>query len=716
MSAESTPWPPETNSALGGTGPEPPNLDLPSVSGLPDPSEKLREFVEAFGEQAHVPVSEVHGRELRAECVVEETEVHEIEVDDGGTETVEEVTDRHAVPLWRAVAEMLEWHAEYLESTLRLEYGIESDPSHRLLDVDLENSWMAEYQKAERARLKALERETCGYETCEECEERYCTEAGEHETEYVAGEFEEPAVVLTGRTSRGAGRPPVDHAREIAETWTGEVRRSLRYILEERLGLESHQWVRWTQGEPHPGVGPNCGYHHAHDVIIIDLAAVDEEVTAATFRPVIEKHVEECGGAGESAHDLDVSRDEWENGEVDTVSVKEVDGEIEESVASYAAAYLANDEKDLLERPPEYLAWAATMWATGTQKAIKSDSANHAIEADRCDLRHHEDEQGLQHGEEVTRTACRCATAPWGPGCSRCDGRGWHAVCLACLSPWGIEQRETLTRAKEANAVCADGGAVPERETAEMRSEEELRESWPSARSAARVGGETAERECGHAEPDTCPLCATETESPEHTVSGEVPIPESATAAVEYESVGFSRGPSWSAKCIIRDGEELPVTGGGAVDMRPLSLPSAPERVVSMAARDGAKAVCQECGAWCESPREYVEHECEGRVYVGWLPATEPPAEESGMSYEEFVDVVPESLLGVRDDHGDDRDDHADDRLEELPGEVVIDEDMTVPEVLGRNGLSPEYAELVADALKTTRTKEQNREAFRYDR
>jgi len=410
------------------------------LSDLPTPAEKVREFLSEMGDRAHVLLSTQHGRRLRPECFEEDREVREVQLGDGGTERVEEVTERRAVPWFEAVAEMLEWHADYHRSTLRLEYGTEADPTHELLDVPLDNSWMAAYQDKERAKLKALERQTCGFETCDECETRWCQECGEHETERVAGTFEDPVVVLTGRTAAGDGRPSVDHARAIAEAWTGPngndgAGRSLRYVLDERLGLESDEWVRWTQGEPHTGKrsgaahGGNTGYHHAHDIIILDGAAAAESVTAETFRTVIEAHVEKCDGAGREAHDLHLSGwDEAPSSDecgcrngcdecVGTVSVKRVEDEIQESVASYAAAYLANESKDLLERSPAYLAWAATMWATGTQKGIKSDSANHAVAADRCHHKHGDGEQEIPHAAEVRRSPCRCAEAPYGPGC-----------------------------------------------------------------------------------------------------------------------------------------------------------------------------------------------------------------------------------------------------------------------------------------------------------
>jgi hypothetical protein len=227
---------------------------------------------------------------------------------------------------------------------------------------------------------------------------------------------------------------------------------------------------------------------------------------------------------------------------------------------------------------------------------------------------------------------------------------------------------------------------------------------------------------------DWCPACHTEEPTTEECPSEhyeEHPIVEGRPGAdvavtvgseqyrgtghvpLEYEEppeppevrAAFERAPSWSAKAILRDGEEIPATGG-TTEKEPLDLPSAPVRVVSMAARDGAKAACQECGEWCDSPREYVEHGCEGRVYVGWLPATEPPAEETVLSYEEFVEAVPGQLL--RGSAGDDLvDEESEPELSEEVAEYIEHaEGVTVPEVLGKFNMPPERREDIEEIVE----------------
>jgi hypothetical protein len=720
MSAESAAGsrPPQTDSAneseTGASAAETDKSDS-ALSDLPTPKEKTREFLDEMGALAHQEVSEEHGRPLRPECFEEEKETFTVSTEDGGEIEEERVVSREAVPLYQAVGNMLEWHADYHRSALRLEYGRERDFDHEILTVNLENSWMAAYQKQERARLKALERETCGYQLCQggECDTRWCQEPEDHPTRYVGGEFEEPVVVLTGRTASGRDMAPADHAREIAETFSyGGVRRSLRYVMD-KLGLESDEWVRWTQGEPHTskrageGYGTNTGYDHNHDIIILDESAVAGEVSAGDFREVIETHVAECEGAGREAHDLDVA--DWdaapETAECDcesgcgecvgTVTVKKVDEEIEESVASYAAAYLANESKDLLERSPEYLAWAATMWATGTQKATGTDSRTHAIDADRCKHKYHaaDEDQDLRHGEEVVQERVRGSR---------------RIVCLACGSPWGIDQDQTLASARTGGATAAaDGGREYGPKTRAETVEQDLRERWPSARSAASVGGPTAVKECDHEEPNQCPLCAESVAA----VSNMTAIPESAEAPdpPPSVSVGFERPPRWRATAVIRDGEEYPASGGGT-DREPLKLRDAPEVVAAMAVRGPGVTKCMECGMTFDTPRAYAEHGCDGgEVGVGWLAPTDPPAEESRVSRERFLAAVPDRHL-EGDDQGDgpggeveggaDPARSVEAEVAERVAEYVADRpEVGVVEVMGRLTLSPSEREVVSEVV-----------------
>jgi len=340
--------------------------------------------------------------------------------------------------------------------------------------------------------------------------------------------------------------------------------------LEDKLGLDSDEYAWWWQAEPHPGDGPAAGYSHSHPVVVLDAAATDvpaDSLTAATFVPVVRRHVDECDGAAWSAHEIT-------DGDDSAVSVR--DGDDIDDFAGYVAEYLSlGPESDLLERSDEYLLWAASQWATATQKYSKSQAASAAIDADKCEQQwlDPEAEQEHRHGERVR------------PASDAKQQRGVRWVCSECGSHHGINQsEESLARmridAHETAAtpsVATDGGTAmePATDSDAAHSDDDsdglppLSERWPSATAAASVGSPTRQRQCDHAEPDTCPLCATETESPNHTVSGETPIPDSATAPpADGHAVGFERQPQWRADAIVQawddddDGTPLGAPGG----------------------------------------------------------------------------------------------------------------------------------------------------------
>jgi transcription elongation factor Elf1 len=266
--------------------------------------------------------------------------------------------------------------------------------------------------------------------------------------------------------------------------------------------------------------------------------------------------------------------------------------------------------------------WAASQWATATQKYSRDRVCTAATKADACHQRYasEESDQAHDHGEVVVRSAAGAPTT---------------FECVECGSSFGIDQDCTLTEHRTAqtaaDGVCAaDGGAVVEEasETADGLSDG-LRSRWRDARAAAVVEGAVVERECDHEEPDTCPLCATETEAPHHTVSGEVPIPESAAPSepVEEESASFRRPPTWEPVAVVRawseesesvgapsgvEYAEVIVEGAGAAvrkvpeRLRPLPPPS-----------------------WLEGPEPWERHPVEeSDVRGGLLPPPEIVAKE----------------------------------------------------------------------------------------
>jgi len=189
------------------------------------------------------------------------------------------------------------------------------------------------------------------------------------------------------------------------------------------------------------------------------------------------------------------------------------------------------------------------------------------------------------------------------------------------------------------------------------------------------------------------------TGSEQYRGTGHVPLVYDGPPDGDSVSAGFRRPPSWSAKAVIRDGEELPASGG-SVDKRPLDLRSAPRRVVSMATHAAGEMVCQSCKRSYRTVGEYVEHGCEdGEVYVGWLAATEPPAEPSALSRSEFVEIVPARLLDD-DEPEEEREEEPDGvewSREEVEEFVESRESAGVVEVMGRFNLPPSARPVVEE-------------------
>jgi hypothetical protein len=435
---------------------------------VPTVEERVRGLLDKYPERCMVPVSETHGTTLRREAVEEPETVEEtVQVGEYEERVVEETVERSARPHIAVVEELLEMYERYRDLHLKLEKREYNEEPEEFL-IGLDNSYSPEYQSGQYARLSAWERQILG---------------GEYpHGEEVSGEFEEPVTVLMGLTAsayrepgnEASGLKPVcDHDREIRDAWTGSsdsVKRVLRYVLEDTLGLPSDAYTWWVQSEPHGGDGANADRSHSHPVVVLDASAAEVEADAIspeTFRPVVSKHVSLVDGATWDAHDVE-----------ETVEVR-TEEEIN-SLSGYVAKYVACDpEKDLLERSDEYIMWAASQWATATQKYSRDRVAAGATKADACHQEYvsEESHQSVDHGETVVRSSR--------PGVS--------FECSACGSSFGIDQSGTLTghrvgEAAESGAVAADGGEVVEEasETADGLSDG-LRSAWRGAREAARV-------------------------------------------------------------------------------------------------------------------------------------------------------------------------------------------------------------------------------------
>ncbi|MBP2250768.1 hypothetical protein J2754_001085 [Halarchaeum solikamskense] len=531
------------------------DLDVDSTRDLPHPAHRLAEIWAAYGGRLMTPLSETNGRTLRSEVVEEDWVEYRVNEPGptGDTFDVSEVEERRASTWLDAIAAMLAWYERARGRRGRLARGYQGEPEYEEFTIDLENSWQPSYCKREVARLKALERETVGGER---------PSGGETSPEY-----ENPhSVILTlsgTSTPNGDRIGPADHDREIADSWTAGVYDALRYQLD-KLGVSDYLYHK--QGEPHPGDGPNVGYGHHHVMLMVDagpLGAGDQTPRLeAAFREVIDKHVDVCDLAGSSAHG---------EGAISVRRVGDDDEEIE-SWSAYAAEYIASAEEDLLERSDQYVMWAATQWATGSQKATRSMTANSAIAADACKQRHESERshQDVGHGERIVRSS----------------RRGVDFECACCGSPWQIPQHyDTLTEARRetgARVLAADGsgGDLDDDGDTDRWDDGDIGDRWPSARAAASFGTKV---------------------DPHHGV------------CTEFESA--TRPPSWRMDAIIESsGKEKPATGSG-VDMRELQFQTLPRTHGEIAAflSDPATYVVCTCDVLSRSLDAWRNGECPSR-------------------------------------------------------------------------------------------------------
>jgi len=500
------PWPSNQNNSVNGENTGETGSD--GGGGLPSVSERVAEFIEEYGDRAYTVLSESDGQKLRREVTEADRVEYEVPLKYGkGTVKQSTEMERHALPWVAAVEQCLESHQSYRDARLRLGKGRPDTPEREEFEVSLDDAWGEAYADREYASAKALEREI--------------------EREW-GGDYTTAMLTFTASaTPDGDHLPPVDHCRSILDTWSDYTYHALRNRMR-ALGFDREDWMFWVQGEPHDGDGENACYGHVHVAVY-----VRGQVSASDFHSVIDAHVDNCEYAGFAAHDY-TAADPDER----PISINSDVNNLGSYMAEYAGAYGG----DLLERPVEYLAWGAVYWATNSQRARRSGTANDAIRADACRQRHAspDADQDHDHGEQVEYD----------------DGRGPEIVCAECGGAWGISQEQTLTEARRDDAAEGDGAepVVADGSGGERGPEERLRGRWPSARSAAAI-----------------------------TESGEV--------------VGFDRPPTWEAEAIIRgkgeDAEEHPV-GGGGVDMVALNLPTDGGRDL-WDRPEGAVFRCQDC-------------------------------------------------------------------------------------------------------------------------
>jgi hypothetical protein len=493
-------WHTQTNSVASGSGADAP--DLPSAA------ERVAELVDERPELAHQPLSS-SGVKLRSE-VTERLEAAPATVydrplgpfpDDDRDITsrlrADERNEVAAVTVAEAVYAFLSSYHDRRGATLHLEKRHPDGETVATAEIPAHGSFAPAYRRKRHAQLKGFERE-------------------------ITTDFEEPVVALAGLTASGVGpdgepRPPADHMREIAEAWSGSggVRDSLRNRIEHGMGLEPTDWAYIRGGEPHPGDGPNRGYHHDHPAVVIDAAALDdgadgEAELEAAMRAAVETHVETCPTAGPAAHDDAVER--VERVEPDG---EEGDGAVTE-VGAYVGAYIGGEwGEEPPEAPIETVVWQATAWATTTQKFTAGRTARAMITADRCRSEAADGDHG-PHGARL-----RCTTDAWGRE---------TVECAFCGSHHGVPDTHAAARRSRA-ATCrtADGpdGDHDHDHAADGDGDRPELSAWGrSARAGRCDGGPTRSRWCGHGwgRNDVCPLCATEPGA----VPSSAPIPDDA--------------------------------------------------------------------------------------------------------------------------------------------------------------------------------------------
>jgi len=416
-------------------------------------------------------------------------------------------------------------------------------------EIPLTDAWTQEYQKKQYARAQALDRVMAGGDR-------------------PSGGTSEPAwdspatamITLSGSSLPAGDRvAPVDHLDALHDSWSYDgVRNTLRNVMEHHLSLESEQWGVWLQAEPH-GVGGDGGlnacYTHLHAAVYYDSADLDAQRVGKTLTKVIDKHLEVCDLAGWDAHNYESIDDFTEPDGVISVNEDVAD------LGCYMAAYNAGSfDKQLEERPIEYIAWGALYWATARQRTTRSQTLNHAIEADACDQRAEQPEkiahQEENHGESVQ----------WR------DAHGPDVVCSHCGSGWAIDQNR-ISEPESADlsdvAPTSDG------------DETCLRQRWPSANWAVSVGESIRDTEIRdkvttyvevHGADVPVPrLLAQLSISPAKRLL----VTDILDGAHETPADSFANpaDTGWELVAIVEDDGTEHTPGGGGVDMVDLHLP-----------------------------------------------------------------------------------------------------------------------------------------------
>jgi len=515
-------------------------------------ADKMREFAMAYPIREGLPVASDDGTEIRADYAeIEYEEWTENQPDTPEFEIVpaargEDVVDASARSWGESVRRLLEKFARTEATTVNLEKADWRNPAeHETFSIEAQNRWFADYQKKYNAQIDAWLRELAGGER---------PSGGQ-----TAATFDDPSIALITRSASskpdGDRVSPVEHANQLQASWepTYHTLRNTLRSLGHDLG-DDWQYIRVV--EPHTGKrgnrrGVNACYPHEHIVLV-----VDGDVSAADLRPIIDKHVEACEWAGESAHGDDA------------IEVREPD-ELND-VAAYVSDYCSIEPVGLWEREPAYLGFAAAMDAGNMRTFSRSEAARKAAKADACRQRAESDkaEQEADHGEHVRRK-------PSG-----------EVVCSECGCSHDIQQDTTLT-AHRTGQVATDGGPSLQ-----------LRQQWSDADAATAVGVGPSDRQ--RRERVEAALERTPNASAAE-IAGRLGLPPDAREFVEEVRAGVEHGrlvsfddsvPEWRVKSVTIDGEERMASAGNGIEMVALMGESGPWRPPHTGGRE-----CPACGS-----------------------------------------------------------------------------------------------------------------------
>lgn len=369
--------------------------------------QKVAEFARKYPERAQLPVS-VDGsvREKYTKFVEESWEALDYSFGEFEGAEVSEYRPEAAFSWLDAVSLTLQRHASAAETDLFFE-----GEGGGSFTVSASNRWSDEYQVKQLAELHGWVRQCTGgaVESFD----------GDH-SEEVEAEYDNPKLVLLTRSMSsnpegGERLTPGEVESELSSSWSA-VYDSLRNAMR---SVGASDWSYDARGDPHGGggFGVNACYGHEHVVVMADVEGSVGEVRREVRR-AMEAHVRNTDGAGEAAHGLDLSADEWGDESVDVEACQVFDvsegGDAVDNVAAYVGSYasLDADSGGLFERDVEFVAWAAAKDALNTRVQRRSEDARRMSEVDLELKRRLSGEGGevdvLSDGEGGGGSACSC--------------------------------------------------------------------------------------------------------------------------------------------------------------------------------------------------------------------------------------------------------------------------------------------------------------------